>query len=507
MNQPLAFASASLLLFGLTACSGGGPTLPPDDDNNITANPRRDGGVGGGDDDGGTIGGDTDGGPVGPIGHPPSLDAFEAYQAGRDGSDVLLRLSGSDEDQDVVSFVLRFLDSAGDELMLVDTDLDGRPDTGYLATGPVVAMDGAIEYQADLQLEGLFEDHPEVARIEAFALDVLGFASDVTVATLQEQVVLSEGDPCNPGYIGDRCANGLGCKGEPLACAEGEAPELTNFAYQTTENGYRIRAAGLDPDDDIWRIVLDFQDDTGAPVMLDLDNDGNPDSSTFEIDARGRSKDGSFFVEIEPTQTFADAVERISAKPVDASRREGNRLEASLTRPPVQRVGQSCDPMGFDACRANDVCYPGVIGEQNTCAPLEGQRRRVCMDAPVISPRTGVTTALGVALGASLWDPPLGCAALDPKGKPDAAVILDLPDGAQRVTLSTDLAGTGFNTIIYVIDGCEFNRDPVIGCQDNAPDTIASELVLEDLASGRYLIVVDAWNFGGAFELEAYIEP
>lgn len=508
-------ASCSLLalLVPLAGCGGGGgPVLPPDDNNNIVAN-RNDAGVTLGA-DGGTVtdpdGGSTtnpDGGVVTPPAEPPALTAVAMHQAGRDGADILLTASGSDADGDLVAFVARFLDSAGTELMIADTDLDGDADSGYVIAGPDTSMDGETDFSASVTLRDLFLEFPDIARVEVFALDATSLASDVMQSNLTIQATVSLGDPCDPAYVDNRCAEGLGCKGEPTVCSDGEAPAITDFAYYTTNDGYRILIAGTDPDDDIWRVVLEFLDTSGAPVVLDLDNDGNPDSSTFEVDADGRSDNGTFYLALEPTQTFVDAVQGLAAVPYDTRQRQGSRLETTLRRPAPQRVGQSCDAWGFEVCNTGDVCFPGIAGESNSCTPVEGRRNRTCQDAPVLNPVLGLTKAAGVALGASLWDAPAGCAALDPKNRPEGVVNLDLPNGAQRVTLTTNLPGTGFNTVLYVVDGCAHNQDPILGCHDNMPGTINSELVLENLPAGRYLVVVDSWNiFGGAFEIEATVE-
>lgn len=511
--QPIrAFATLSFLVFTTAACSGGGPVLPPDDNGQITAN-RRDAGT-----DSETDGGVTsdpdggadpehDAGPVDPTSQPPTLASVSMHQAGRDGADVVLRVAGADANGDLVAFVARFLDAGGIEMLIVDTDLDGRPDSGYLIAGPDLSMAGETEFTVTVTLEDVFAKHPDISEVEVFALDQTSQASAVLTASIETQAVSALGAACDETYVDDRCEEGLGCKGEPLVCTGGEAPEITDFAYFTTPDGYRILIAGEDPDDDIWRVVLEFLDSTGAPVMLDLDNDLTPESDRFEIVAEGRSDDGHFYIALEPTQTFVDEVERLAAVPYDSRQAEGTRLETSLRRPPARRVGQSCDPHGFEVCNTGDVCFPGVVGENNTCNPVEGRRSRTCSDAPALNPTSGVTRLAGVATGVSLWDPPAGCAVLDPKGRPEGVVNLDLPNGASRVTLTTNLPGTGFNTVLYVVDGCALDRDPVLGCHDNLPSSINSELELFDLPAGRYLVVVDSWSpYGGAFEIEVDVE-
>ena len=52
------------------------------------------------------------------------------------------------------------------------------------------------------------------------------------------------GDACDQTYADNRCAEGLGCAGEPAVCVDGSDPALGDFGYFTTTDGYRIRMRG-----------------------------------------------------------------------------------------------------------------------------------------------------------------------------------------------------------------------------------------------------------------------
>ncbi len=516
------FCAAALLAIPLSACGGGGgPSLPTRDNGGINVNPNADGGVStdsGRTDsgrpqgrDGGPAGPDgsvvNDSGPMAPVGTPPSLSAATVYQAGRNGTDVFLQIEGSDLDRDLAAFVITFFDQSANPLLIMDTTLDGYSDASALVVSPQdVVLDGT-DFSASVTFKGLFGEHPEIASAEIFALDSVGGDSGVLDASIEVQAVLASDAECSPDYLSDRCEEGLGCRGTPAICTAGQPPELAEFAYYSTPLGLRILVSGHDVDDDIRFITLEFLDGAGLPIMLDLDNDEVPESSEFEIDARGSAQGGDFFILLEPTSNFSQMVQNLAATPMDSQRRSGNRMMATLRAPPSVRTGSRCDPNGFDACRPGNVCYPGIVGETNACSPIEGRRTRICTDAPVLNATRGRTRVVGVAAGVSMWDAPDLCAALDPKGRPEGAVMLDLPNPASRVTLTTDLPGNGFNTVLYVIDGCALNGDRVLGCHDNVPDGVGSELVLTDMPAGRYLVVVDSWNpFGGAFELQVVVE-
>lgn len=493
--------------------------LPPDKGGDITVDPTRraDAGVtpdsGRGPDgstldpDGGVV--NNDGGPVdaGPVGVAPTLDSVSASQAGRDGQDLLISVVGTDPDGDLAAVVVRCLDSSGTELPLMDTDLDGHRDSGYVVGAPYPSVAGETEFTARITFDDLFLRSADIARVELYALDARGRASEIMESVVIGQSVLRVDEACDEALVWGRCDEGLGCLGQPAICTAGSPPSLSDFAYYSTPAGLRILLRGRDVDDDVRHVVLEFLDAGGGPVQLDLDNDGTPDGDTFEVDAAGSSQGGEFFIAMQPTDNFSQLVQQMGATPLDSRQRAGNRLTTRLANPPNRRVAESCDPQGFDACRTGDVCYPGIPGENNACSPKEGRRGRICADSDVLNPLVGKNTAVGVARGASLWDPPVGCAALDPKGRPEGVVMLDLPNGARQVTLTTDLPGTGYNTVLYVIDGCEFDHQAVLGCHDNVASGTGSELVLENVDAGRYLVVVDSWNtFGGAFEVQVEVQ-
>jgi hypothetical protein len=114
----------------------------------------------------------------------------------------------------------------------------------------------------------------------------------------------------------------------------------------------------------------------------------------------------------------------------------------------------------------------------------------------------------GVAEGGSLWDAPLGCATNDPTGRPEGVVVLRMTERADRVRLSTVGSGTNFDTVLYVVPGCPNDTADVMGCSDDVMGGGgASELVLENVPAGDYLVVIDSFDGnGGNFELRATVE-
>ncbi|MBL8916018.1 MAG: hypothetical protein JNM17_35290, partial [Archangium sp.] len=120
----------------------------------------------------------------------------------------------------------------------------------------------------------------------------------------------------------------------------------------------------------------------------------------------------------------------------------------------------------------------------------------------------GGSVAVGVAEGGSLWDAPVGCATADPTGRPEGLVLMRMTERADRVRVSTVGNGTSFDTVLYVVPGCPNDTADVLGCNDDKPQSAgASELVLENVPAGDYLIVVDSFDGnGGGFEVHATVE-
>ena len=135
---------------------------------------------------------------------------------------------------------------------------------------------------------------------------------------------------------------------------------------------------------------------------------------------------------------------------------------------------------------------------------MAGRRTYVCGRAPQIPllENTGRLTLR--AEGASLWDPPAGCAALDPVNRPEAVARLRLTSPVDRLVISTAQPGTTFDTVLYLLPAC--GGEPV-ACNDDAAATAYSELSLSNVAAGEYYLVVDAWAQGGVVELTVRTEP
>ncbi|MCK6551518.1 hypothetical protein L6R52_37125 [Myxococcota bacterium] len=507
MNRPVLALATFLPLFGLAACSGApeGADAGVEGGDGAVVDPGADGGTRPGT-DGATIrtdgGGSTD--PDGAVTDPEPLRIVSATArgSGERGDDLLVTVIGESDDADAARIALRALGHQGEERILFDSDGDGLADSAEEIGWLDENVDGETSFTAHATRIGLGASELAIGRFAITLIDADGDRSNTVTVALEPQPVKQLDELCDPTFALDRCDFGLGCYGDPATCHEGIAPEVTRFAYLRTGEGSVLLFEGTEPDNDLAAMHLEFLDASGAPVYLDLDNDLSPDAATFDVDAEGSSRDGEFFFRVDPTADFATLVAQVAATPIDRGAREGARVVAALADPTVRSSGQSCHPLGFDTCATGLVCSPGTPGIPNTCRDPSASRTQQCFSTPRLDPARPTGPFVGVAEGASLWDPPAGCAANEPYGRPEGIAVLRLRTAATRLVITTDRPETNFDTILYLIPRCQADPQPAIACDDDDATTTASTIELENVPAGEYLIVVDAYgSTGGSFGL------
>ncbi|MCC7073911.1 MAG: hypothetical protein IT383_21565 [Deltaproteobacteria bacterium] len=438
----------------------------------------------------------------------PVLSEATARQTGRSGGDVRVEAHGDDPDSDTVGLSLTVYDQGGNEVPLFDADFDGIAEaaTAYLPfDGPAVE---GTSVAGSVLLAGALEQGYEVGELTVALVDAAGRLSSVLRVPLSEQVVRSEGEACDRSYTLDRCADGLGCKGEPSRCLPGEAPQIERLAYYEPGapllEGPRLLVQGAEPDDDLAELHVELLDVDGGAVELDTDGDLMPDTATFVVPAAAAQ--GSFLVVLEMGVGLHETVQRVAVTPVDAAAHAGERVEVALATTPVRGLGASCSPEGFDTCAVDAVCMPGLPGVANNCMSERYVRGQQCTQAPIIELVDGSASVTGVAEGASVWDAPPGCSPNDPRNRPESVFQLELSESAERVTISTATPQTDFDTTVYVVTPCDTDGSAAIACMDDGELTLASTVELVAVPAGVYTIVVDSFGGGGAFGLEVVVE-
>lgn len=437
-------------------------------------------------------------------GSAPTLTSVKANAQGAQGLNLRLTLVGSDKDKDIERVRVRLFDGAGQPVNAFRVGLSDTLNSNETVLGFDFATDVTNKENilATATLRGLLATF-DPKKVEVALIDKDGFESATVEADVTEQAVVGQGDACDDTYTENRCQPGLGCRGGQ--CQEGLAPEITKLAYLNGQGGLRILVAGTEPEDDIDSLLIEFLDASGSPVLIDLDSDEVPESDSFEIDAQGKSIDGTFFVRLDPSAEFESLVKEVAVTATDLFDHTGARKTAKLTASPVRSAGQGCDPRGFDVCNATSVCTTGTTGTTTTCRDKNQLRKAECAAAPGLS--TDGTPMTGFADGPSIFDAPLGCSSGDPTGRAEAVVKLVLDSPAAKLTLSTNHPGTSFDTVLYLVKGCGDSNEAPVGCADESEASAAATLELELVPAGTYLVVVDSWGpEAGVFELSATVE-
>lgn len=438
----------------------------------------------------------------------PVLADAAARQVGRAGADLLVEASGDDPDGDTVGLALTVYDLGGNEVPLFDADFDGVPEAAiaYLPFD-APAVDGTAVAGSARLPDALAQGY-EIGAVDVALVDAAGRQSAAVRAPVTAQVVRGENEACDRSYLLDRCADELGCKGEPARCLPGEAPQVERLAYFAPDDpltmGPRLLVQGVEPDDDLAELHVEVLDSEGAPVALDVDGDAVPDSAEFVLPAAGA--DGVFLVVLEMGLGLHEQVQRVAVTPVDAAAHAGERVEVALATAPVRGLGASCSAEGFDACTAGAACMPGVPGVANTCMSQSYVRGQQCTQASSIELVDGAASVVGVVDGTSLWDAPPGCAANDPRGRPESVLTLELSEAKSRVLITTDTPRTDFDTTVYVITPCDADGTTAIACMDDGEQTLASTVELLAVPAGTYTIVIDSFGGGGSFGLDVVVE-
>lgn len=423
-----------------------------------------------------------DGGPALPV-----LSLVTAHQSGRAGEDLVLTIEGSDPNQ--AAFAV--------EIGL--TDAQAAPVLGFKswtgvpsASKRVVLFDaesarGLTDFKRTVTLPGFLRDNPTLRNVTASIVADSG-RSNAMDAAVGMHTVRNLGQSCDPTLLADRCAPGLACPSDTKKCANPTPPELTEFAYLSRTSGAEMLFAGDAPADDLTGLHLEFLDDQGAPVQVDMT--GTQDYKTsFDLPVLGASSRGAFFYAIQSAPAFSALVTQLAATPLGKSG-QGTRVTSVLAAPTPAATGASCDLRGFATCGAGDACVAGKC-VATSVALTEATNKAMTMDP---SARKDVT---GYARGATLWgDPPSDCIPAGAHDLPEGSVHLHLAHGVQSLTLTTDREETTGKTALFVLPGAgdKVDKTSPLGCISGYPAT----LTLSNVSGGDYTVVVASWSTQGA---------
>lgn len=444
-------------------------------------------------------------GEEGPV--APTLVDARGSAVGRALDRVRLEVEGIDLQHDASGVAVTFKDGAGRDVAFFDSDFDGRPES----PSAVVGFD-SVESGVDGAFVAVVTIHetppvPEgLGSIVVAVVDAVGNRSAEKTVPVVLPPIVAEGGVCDVRFITSRCAEGLGCKGDPAVCAPPEAPVVSRVAWLRPENpetaGPRLAVEGVDADQDVVVLTLEFLDEAGAPVDLDLDGDGVDDAATFDLAVVDDDGTSTFAVSHEMGLLLHETVKRMAVTPRDALGLVGERVEVGLTTAPRRQVGQTCSTLGFDVCTGDALCAANAVGT-TTCQARSTIRRAVCDEAPVLVIRRGERqTFAGDTSVTSAFELPDDCAPNSPVGRPDAVVILDVQSDLARLTVSTDSPATTFDTVVSILPSCTAAVSDAMVCADDGENTVTSRAILNAVPRGTYAVVIDSFRpEGGRFGL------
>ncbi|MBN9161251.1 MAG: hypothetical protein BGO98_26395 [Myxococcales bacterium 68-20] len=274
-------------------------------------------------------------------------------------------------------------------------------------------------------------------------------------------------------------------------------PTITKLAFVEDPLGPRILVAGVDPAGRLESVWIDLLDENGKPAVIDGDGDGSTESSQLEILSSSMDKSAdAYFFEVRASPGLERFAKRVTARVQEKSGTMGEPHGTSLAPLAVRGSGEACDLQGFDVCTDGLACNDDSTASSR-CEDLDAARARRCATAPVIE--VGARTR-GTTKGASLWDPPDGCASEARRGRPEAVLRLRLPSPVSSLAIATLADGTTFDSVVTVLDGCGA-RATALACNDDDPPPV-SRVRIDHLPAGDYIVVVDSLDrSGGAFEL------
>jgi cysteine-rich repeat protein len=307
-----------------------------------------------------------------------------------------------------------------------------------------------------------------------------------------ERAVLGAGGKCDLTGETSRCETGLQCQDDGAGngtCAAPAPPVLTSVeALRLDTDRVLFVVEASDADGDALGLSLLARDAGGANVDIGADTD----PLLVLFDEQPPAGPASFVATatVEGLELVLSDIDRFEVAVWDAADLASAPLTAPLEDLPVRALGEPCDGVR-DTCAVGSVCAPD---------PAAGGERR-CIRTPGIDCAEAVDLAtMGTAEGADLvYGSPneSGQSVLTGSCGGDGREIVHVVTIAEAsdVIITTEGAGTTYDTVVHVRTTCD-DGDSEIACSDDiaAGDT-ASRVVIEGVAAGTTLyVIVDAFD-------------
>jgi hypothetical protein len=458
-------------------------------------------------------------------GTAPTLTTATAKQVGRFGYDLRVDLTATDPDKDITSVSISLFDK----------------NAAAIGTERIVPLDTAITTatgSSSVTLAGVLEQNlADFGVAKVTLIDGRMVRSATLDATIATQAVVAENAACDATFVANRCGTGFGCKGAGTSktCSAGVPPTLSRVGYFKDDPSLppRIVIEGSDPDGDVATYTIRFLNSSSAEVPYDLDGDPTtPSVATFTTTVGDTDGATDFFFRFTPSDDFVNptlGITRIGVKVSDGratNNTSAEKISEDLKASPPKSSGAGCDLHGFDYCKGTTmaplVCTP-TSATAGSCKTVTAARTSACSAATVVRPSgSGTFSVTGKLSLASLWDAPEGCSSA--KNTPDSLIKLVLDVPATKVTLTTNVPYTSFDSDLYVLEKCD--QAPVLtdprtpattdpwcladAYTDGSPSGRQPTLVLNNVAAEDYFVVIDSYPWleapGELFQLNVTVE-
>jgi hypothetical protein len=274
-------------------------------------------------------------------------------------------------------------------------------------------------------------------------------------------------------------------------------------AYYRDATASEVLVLGTAPRNLVAQLRLSFR--TADDRELDVDQDADGMTDGVFIDVPQEATNERFFRQFVNSPGFRETVPRVAVAAIGSDGDITDAVAADLSDAPARKLGEVCDPYGFDRCPSAAVCSPGVPNTVNRCRAVDEQRSSLCEAAPRIR-LDGPTVEVQSITGASTWRWYEGCVAAELGQRPDTALRLELEAPVSELVLeSLNGAASDTDAVLSLYRDCGLEETDALGCNDDrSEESPEALLVLKNVPKGRYLVVVDAFRGTGPVQVRAY---
>jgi hypothetical protein len=436
-----------------------------------------------------------------PIAQTLSLTKASARIGGRRGDQLIIDVDGKAPVGTFASIEIALADSAGDPLVFFDNNWDGVFESTVGRVVPTKAPSTAT-FSIEAVVNGV-KALKGLSQLQLALFDRANARTAPVAVTIQQQPIIDLGGACDTTFVTNRCLEGLSCSGSPARCVDGTAPTISHAFYLRGTPGPSMRLDGLDPDEDVMSIRVDFLTTSDSPVLLDLDGDEVPESDHLEVTFGITNQNGGYLAIIESGMGFDTLVPRVGLTAIDTKAHESTTQRVSISTQTTRISGQTCDLAGFVGCVSGTVCLPSANGTGAYCTTYSQAQTGRCSAAPVWDLAKDPAKITGFISGYSAWEPPAGCMSSTASNRPEAVLKLRLATATPKLVLTTAEPETQMDTGLIVLPSCTASMDTALACNDDSVG-YASRLTLTNLAAGDYYVIVESTQpNGGGFGLSA----